>query len=79
MKKPSPPCTKCKYYYHHPRDGMLCIRKGLRRKKDHTTGEVSLNFTLCQTANNERNTRWLPWVCGPAGRHFTPIEVTVDA
>lgn len=79
MKKPSPPCTQCKHHYYDQKGEMLCKRSGVRIKTDHSTGSDSLDYTLCQYTYSERNTRWLPWVCGPAGRYFTPIEVTTDA
>jgi hypothetical protein len=77
MKITPPICSECEHYHRPEKGDPLCARKGVRYRKDHSTGITQTVFIFCQTACNERNNRWFPWVCGPSGRHFTPIEVTV--
>lgn len=77
MKSTPPICSECKHY-HSPKKGEpLCARKGVVHRKDHSTGITQPVFIFCQATYYERNNRWNPWGCGPSGRHFTPIEVTV--
>jgi hypothetical protein len=78
MKNTPPMCSECKHY-HLPKKGEpLCARKGVIHRKDHSTGITNPVFAFCQAAYDERNPILiLPWGCGPRGRHFTPIEVTV--